>query len=337
MNLGDASSIAMAALVFMSRFLIVYLILVLAVAPRAAQAQTLLSKELDEAAAALTAAARPLDPVEQAVLLKLLAAAGKSDCATEEQPRVKCKVDQIESFVVTPLTASNPAQQARFWSALTKLAKIFLLADVDFVAAMQLAGEVTPAKAKDPSAAASGLNTLISSKVVPAMAAADPASTLPRVKIDQMVVDISGSRLQLDTLLRKLSPAPRINVIGAWFGDMHAIYKASPSRSDLDGPRFCAATRAVRKTCQAQGTCSFGTPNTTIDGPHLCGYDPVPFGIARDKGLVIVYECLSAGVEKWRSLGTDNHLDVGNSDQARSARLRVDNVSELRCEGNYVQ
>lgn len=118
-----------------------------------------------------------------------------------------------------------------------------------------------------------------------------------------------------------LTALPRINIVGAWFGDIqdisYAVGHYGPEKIVADGRRFCMATQAVRTLCQAKHYC-YETPNAETSetpaklnamitglgavtiGDKLCGYDPAPYADKSIKGLIVAYQCLEESDAYWK-------------------------------------
>jgi hypothetical protein len=146
------------------------------------------------------------------------------------------------------------------------------------------------------------------------------------------------------------TPAPVINVLGAYFGDVQAIEMAlangtvryvdssDPSRVDFaaqESRRFCSATRTMRTFCQGQPSCfdtTSGTDksSTHVVGSEMCGYDPVPYAEAKIKGLLVFFECLTTTVADVALY--DNWPTAYNQERPpRSALLRAGETSGIYC------
>jgi hypothetical protein len=133
---------------------------------------------------------------------------------------------------------------------------------------------------------------------------------------DAQLTDIKTLRAALD----ERTALPRINIVGAWYGDVNDIGEFF----DLVGPykmtetrRFCTATQAMRTLCHAKTYC-YDTPvaagaddltkqkakmtglGAAVIGESLCGYDPAPYADKSVKGLVVAYQCIEQSDAYWR-------------------------------------
>ncbi len=156
-----------------------------------------------------------------------------------------------------------------------------------------------------------------------------------------------------------------IDVAGAWFGDVEQIQrllKAGSLSGISSGPRFCAATNAVRNFCQGRTACfqatlysapSAATPPAApqppslqyingkpagtggdISGTGLCGYEPVPFAAPSTAGLVVAYRCSAAPVEYWTKLPSGQSAGRNiYAEDVWNLVLRSGVAGELRCSG----
>ncbi|RUX34646.1 hypothetical protein EOA23_00945 [Mesorhizobium sp. M2A.F.Ca.ET.042.01.1.1] len=100
----------------------------------------------------------------------------------------------------------------------------------------------------------------------------------------KVVPDLKKLRSTIDKVTVALTP--RIHIYYAYFGDIGA----SPS-----GRRVCDATSTMRGRCEAGMTCKLPDAFET----QLCGYNPVQYVEARDRGAVISYDCQIGGEDLW--------------------------------------
>lgn len=159
-------------------------------------------------------------------------------------------------------------------------------------------------------------------------------------KPDPKNADLNTALSSLSTALGAVvTPDTRINVVGAWYGDIRDIGTGpSPPQSSSDmfhqilwTSRFCVATQAVRSTCQAKGTsCTIGAPGTALPSDTLCGFDPVPFASAHVKGLVVQYQCVKQLPSDWDLLEEALPSPVKDVEQ-HWAVLHSASGSTIRC------
>jgi hypothetical protein len=162
-------------------------------------------------------------------------------------------------------------------------------------------------------------------------------------------------------LENKFKPQRRkINIIGAWYGDIYSIRAADTYRTRSkppkyhrgrlhplkDGYRFCSASRAIRANCQGKTACyepvspstldkpqTFPDGNTTdLTGEKLCGYDPAPTADASYKGVEVAYECLTQPDDTWSDLANELPRSLGNRQQYITLREKI--TGQIRCSGN---
>ena len=307
-----------------------------------AQTAPLTKEQIEAFTKSLEAAsAKPLDDAIHTAILRLLIAIGKTDCSVEGTEKTDCKLAQIDAFIGSVATWPEPTakQQAQLWKRMNPLlSNQAANSDTVVEEAVALAIKASRAEqaAENPDTAMSQLKEL-SSRTVASVKLAKPSDSLSKSKIEQMAADISETEQKLDTLLADLPQKPRINIVGAWYGDINAIRRAAPGNPQAKGKRFCSVSRFAVNKCQAQPECMIGvagTPATEIIGPKLCGdHDPTPYARPEDTGLVVVYECLSVDAETWRTLGTDKPLPDDHRYRPRYARLLKGTVGAIRCQG----
>jgi hypothetical protein len=259
------------------------------------------------------------EPGARDALGQLLDQALRLDCTLNPATKVDCSLDQLETlvdawnakFVTTPL--AEP-QQAKLGRIITTLIAI---------------------ERRNETAAAVAHATRLD------------ATLGDLSQIDTASKELASAIVNLKKKLARITPTdPRINVVGAWFGDIHAV-KAAVRRHGvkawLKGARFCPAIRAVRRECQGKVKCfepptgdggNAGKPSENITGTALCGYEPAPFADERVRGLVVLYECVTRDIETWKTIGGELPKVVGLKSEGRTAVLRQGVITELRCQGD---
>jgi hypothetical protein len=147
--------------------------------------------------------------------------------------------------------------------------------------------------------------------------------------------------------LRKFVPAvpelrgPFLNIVQAWFGDVHYIRRAISGQLRINpatgtGPRVCDATNEVRSACQGKRICPFSpdpaaqTPVFLPDKAKLCGEHPVPFASKDVIGLAIEYQCLKAPDTVWDELQNNWRIE-GDEYKPKMVILRTATEVILRC------
>lgn len=98
------------------------------------------------------------------------------------------------------------------------------------------------------------------------------------------VPELKKLRAAIDKVTVALTP--RIHIYYAYFGDLGA---------SASGNRICDATSTMRARCEAGVSCKLPDAFET----KLCGYNPVPFVEARDRGAVVSYGCQIGGEALW--------------------------------------
>lgn len=120
-----------------------------------------------------------------------------------------------------------------------------------------------------------------------------------------------------------IGPSSRVNIVGAWYGDIDTIRDVQPKYAWSGGVRFCSATAAVQAFCEGRSACFTVQPGGTTNesqsttgtagdvGPaKLCGYNPVPYASDDTKALIVFYRCLAGGDEAWRAQDEINWREV---------------------------
>lgn len=324
-----------------------------------------LSKQIDDLGKALTNDAAK-DDAAQASLSALLAKVATTDCSADASKKADCKLAQLTAFAGQTKTAFDQykialttKQQGDLVTSLQPWLSLpvpntdaHLLSALDF-ASKQLG--LAKAGVFQPDAVVTSLGGVITS-ATPPIIAAKPAG-LPKAKVDAMAQTIQAAQKNMDQLIAALSADKRINILGAWYGDLKSISRAQPKSLDpwKYTDRFCSATLAVRARCQGKPLCyepnapptQIGTgtgatffPNadgvtSELIGSQLCGYEPATFANPKDKGVLVSYQCVVLDAETWKTIGTGNPVKKGDS--RLEATLRTSTIEEIRCQGNYQQ
>ncbi len=225
-------------------------------------------------------------------------------------------------------------------------------ADVDdqIVALEQILAKLKPAEGA-VSALIDGtelnkLATDISTKLLdPTYAAAVWAQDLSAILHDRRpkLAD-ADLKAALKTLEEALPPAdvklgPFINIVQAWFGDLHYARRAARGQLRINpetgtGPRVCDATNEVRTACQGKGSCPYpGTGGTKLTPAKLCGDDPVPFASNDVKGLAVEFQCLHMTRAEWNELQNTWRIvpEQVPTDRSQMVTLRQETDVILRC------
>ena len=338
-----------------------------------------LSDAIAKLTAALTAAATPPQAKDTTVpnsIDTVLAPLIKARCPVDIN-FTNCNSDLLKTFAtalkanldqnnVTTLTA---AQQAAIWSTLTPLLSLPAKDDTGALTngvatsgiglASTSIDPKTPGSLHDPSSVVTSANTLIANLTgaLQAPGALDAVSQKQRAALRQSTQTNATKMAQLLAALDVSDP--RINVLGAWYGNLGLIPGgAGGGPVEIDIARatagvagdFCSAARAVRLRCEAQDKCfdvntavsaTVAAPVTgssvEITGPSMCGYDPVSYlSDNSEKGLVVYYQCITRSAEQWKVIGADvAHPAVGrdNGDgRLLRAVLRAGSLGGLFCQ-----
>jgi hypothetical protein len=168
-------------------------------------------------------------------------------------------------------------------------------------------GKVDPAKNKpDPNGAATLAAKLLQGRLK--VAGVDPTKKnladalkgLMPAPADTKVISVYrayyGDLAGISTYLSRLSPSknpphPKL----ATPPDPSASFKLDEDLEDYrDDTRVCSATRSLQAYCQGKSTCwNVGDNSPVRQGTYLCGYEPAPYANPINKGLVVVYNCVS--------------------------------------------
>lgn len=140
--------------------------------------------------------------------------------------------------------------------------------------------------------------------------ASDKAAQLSAIDKDRGPA-LSTAIADIRKVLAKIAVMRRVNIVGAWYGDIHAIASVRSKYPWSNGSRFCSATAAVQALCEGRIAC-FEAPASTVPATpatgaddvtagRMCGYDPVPYASEEVRTLVVIYQCLSLDDEEWRT------------------------------------
>jgi hypothetical protein len=324
-------------------------------APALAVDQSALSKQIDDLSKALTADAAK-DDGAQTALTSLLAKIATADCAVDPSKKSDCKIGQLNAFATqtkatygqykTDLTVDqqkNLATALQPWLSLSVPNKdAHLLSALDFAASLSKSASV-----KEPDAVVTSLSGAISNTVTSVIATLP--SALPKSKSDAMAQPLQADQSALYQLVTALSADKRINILGAWYGDMRDIRAAQtePFHPWEYNARFCSATRAVRARCEGMATCyqsATGTQggaapaqgstgsSSELGGTSLCGYEPAPFADPQNKGVIVKYECVALDPPTWTRLRGSEPARQTTNGKPLDAVLRTNTIEEIRCQ-----
>ena len=153
----------------------------------------------------------------------------------------------------------------------------------------------------------------------------------PEMKV---LLEDAAVRTQLTELRAKLAvfeerDQMRVRVLGALYGDIHAINAAV--KAGISKPprraRWCIASANVAKSCERKANCTLDFPTFSTD---ICGFDPAEFLEPRYKAVVVWYVCRTNTNEaNWDSPEGDptTIFDVALARKGRQAVLYNRNQS----------
>jgi hypothetical protein len=158
-------------------------------------------------------------------------------------------------------------------------------------------------------------------------------SVLKEPEIKALIEDATVRR-QLTELRARLAvfekrDQQRVHVLGALYGDIHAINWAvkagisKPSRRD----RWCIASANAAKSCERKANCTLEFDNFSKD---ICSFDPAEFLEPRFKAVVVWYVCrTNANEANWDGPEGDTTaiFDVALAKKGRRAVLYNRNQS----------
>jgi hypothetical protein len=319
----------------------------------AADSSSDLQKQIDTLTAALSTGSVNDDKV-RASLNTLLEKIGKINCDSLNKT-TDCKIAALKSFTngwkknidENKIAEFSAQQGSDLWLSLnsillipTKESDFVVTKPMEFVTSVQSSPKFS---IRDIFGFASAFSNLTSA-TVKAIQDSKPAETLPKTKIDSLIKVVQDTYQKFGQLLISLGPQDRrINVVGAWFGDLDRIYdRISGSPESLkpwrSGFRYCSATRAARTLCEGQSSCP--PAGTEISGNKLCGYEPAPYADSSGIGLVVLYECIARTDDDWKTIGADAPDEDSLSNGKKSSRdeinlnaiLRANAAGQIRCQ-----
>jgi hypothetical protein len=146
------------------------------------------------------------------------------------------------------------------------------------------------------------------------------------------------------------TPPAVINVLGAYFGVLNDIRTDIQHKigivddgklipvpgADPPSPRYCSATRTMRTYCQGKQSC-FDTitgsdkSSSHVTAAEMCGYDPVPYGDVKLKGLAVYFECLTTDPTSDQALYSDQPILYDQVLPPRAAYLRTNESAGIYC------
>lgn len=126
---------------------------------------------------------------------------------------------------------------------------------------------------------------------------------------------------------------PFLNIVSAWYGDLHAIRRPKTNPVTGQGFRMCDATLEVRAACQGKPQCPIGEGTVLPQPADLCGEDPLPYADKTVAGIAIEYECIKVAKQVWDAL--ERHKGPSEKGaQLWSTSYRTATKIVLRCQAD---